>query len=67
MAITSVWLDETDNVCISCGACEAVCPEVFEIPDKMEVKNDADFNAYEDQIIEAANDCPTQVIRYDQQ
>lgn len=65
MAIQKVWLDERDNECISCGACESVCPEVFEVPDKMIVKDGIDFNAYEAEIIEAADSCPTQVIAYE--
>ncbi len=65
MAIQKVWLDERDNECISCGACESVCPAVFEVPDKMVVKDGVDFNAYESEIIEAADSCPTQVIAYE--
>ena len=43
MAIRKVWLDESENECISCGACEAICSAVFEVPDKMIVK-EVDFN-----------------------
>ena len=62
MAISNVWLDESNGECISCGTCEAVCPEVFEIPDKMIVKPGADFSKYEAKIREAADQCPTSVI-----
>ncbi len=65
MAIRRVWLDESDNECISCGACESCCPEVFEVPDKMVVKNGVDFNKFEPQILEAVNSCPTEVIKYE--
>jgi ferredoxin len=65
MAITRVWLDESDNECISCGACEMICPEVFAIPDKMVVKSGVDFNKFEPQIIESAKSCPTEVIKYE--
>lgn len=65
MAISKVWLDETENECISCGACEGVCPEVFEIPDKMIVKKGINFSKYESLIIEAAESCPTNVIAYE--
>jgi ferredoxin len=65
MAIRRVWLDETDNECISCGACEMVSPEVFAVPDKMVVKSGVDFNKFEPQIIEAAESCPTEVIKYE--
>jgi ferredoxin len=63
--IQKVWLDESENECISCGACESVCSEVFEVPDKMVVKNGVDFNAHESEIKEAADSCPTQVIKYE--
>jgi ferredoxin len=62
MAIKSVRLDETNAQCISCGNCEAICPEVFEIPDKMVVKKGVAFDQYEDKIREAADSCPTNVI-----
>ena len=65
MAINRVWLDESENECISCGACEAACPAVFEVPDKMVVKEGVDFNEHEAEIIEAVNSCPTEVIRYE--
>jgi len=63
MAISSVSLDESENQCISCGVCESVCPEVFEVTDKMYVKKGVDFNAYEDAVREAAGSCPTSVIK----
>ena len=37
MAITKVWLDESSDECVSCGACEATCDAVFEVPEKMKV------------------------------
>ena len=65
MSIKKVWLDETENECISCGACESACPEVFEVPDKMVVKKGVDFNKYESAIQEAVDSCPTEVIKYE--
>ena len=47
MAITKVWLDESNDECVSCGACEATCDAVFEVPEKMKVKEGVDFSAYE--------------------
>ena len=66
MAITKVWLDETENECTLCGACEAICPEVFEVPEKMIIVDDADLNLTEE-IEEAAEGCPvaTIAIEYD--
>lgn len=63
MAITKVWLDESENECTMCGACEAVCDAVFEVPEKMTVRKDADLSQ-EDAIKEAAEGCPVGVIAY---
>ena len=63
MAIKRVWLDESEDECISCGVCESVCPEVFEVPDKMVVIPGVDFSLHESQIEEAIDDCPTAVIK----
>ena len=61
MGITKVWLDETENECTMCGACEAVCPEVFEVPEKMIVVDGADLSL-KDEIEEAAEGCPVGTI-----
>ena len=65
-SVTKVWLDETENECTMCGACEATCPEVFEVPEKMVVKAGADLSLTA-QIVEAAEGCPvgTIAIEYD--
>jgi ferredoxin len=65
-SITKVWLDESENECTMCGACEATCPEVFEVPEKMVVRPDAQL-ALTDQVVEAAEGCPvgTIAIEYD--
>ena len=65
MSIKKVWLDESENECISCGACESACPEVFEVPEKMVVKKDVDFNSFESQIKDAVDSCPTEVIKFE--
>ena len=65
MSIKKVWLDESENECTSCGACESACPEVFEVPDKMVVKKGVDFSKYEPTILEAVESCPTEVIKYE--
>ena len=40
---------------VSCGACEAICPDVFTVPDKMVVNESADFSAYESEIQESVD------------
>lgn len=66
MTIKKVWLDESEDECTSCDLCASTAPDVFEVPDKMEVKPDADFAANEEEIREAAEECPTQVIKIEE-
>lgn len=61
MAISKVWIEEG---CTACGLCESTCPEVFEVLDEAVVKEGVDFADYEEQIKEAAEDCPVEVIKY---
>ena len=48
--------------CISCGACQVVCPEVFKVTDVANIKEDVDFEEYLDKIEEATQVCPVEVI-----
>ncbi len=57
------------DVCIGCGACQAICPEVFEINDQglAEVKEEAkDLNNLKEEVkdmaIDALENCPVQAI-----
>lgn len=61
MAITKVWIEEG---CTSCGLCESLCPEVFEVPEEAIVLKDADFSVNEDGIKDAAESCPVEVIKF---
>ncbi|HSH52150.1 MAG TPA: ferredoxin [Bacteroidales bacterium] len=63
MAITKVWIEEG---CTSCGLCESICPEVFEMPEEAIVKEDADFASNEEGIKEAAESCPVEIIKYEE-
>ncbi len=49
--------------CISCGTCQAVCPDVFEVNDTAHVKIDADIKKHEHLIREASEICPVQAIK----
>lgn len=62
MAIKKVWIDEG---CISCGLCEEICPEVFKMEGLAEVIDEVDYDAFEDGIKEAAENCPVEVIIYE--
>ncbi len=62
MAIKKVWIEEG---CTACGVCEDICPEVFELQDEAVVKQGVDYSKYEDQIKEAAEECPVEVIKYE--
>ena len=52
-----------DN-CIGCGACEAICPEVFQLNDDglSTVINDEITSELEDNVKEAIEGCPTSAI-----
>ncbi len=65
MAISKVWLDESEDECICCGNCEQICPEVFEVPDKMVIRDGADLEANAACIVEAESACPTGVIKHE--
>jgi ferredoxin len=61
--IKRVWIDEG---CTACELCVDLCPAVFEVPgDTAVVRKDVNYDDYEDCIIEAAESCPVEVIRYE--
>jgi ferredoxin len=64
MAITKVWIDEG---CTMCTLCEDTCPDVFEMGDESaQIKDGADFAANEDLIKQAAEECPVEVILFEE-
>lgn len=52
------------DVCIGCGACQAVCPEIFEIEDDglATVKVDIIPEENKEDAIDAKEGCPTSAI-----
>lgn len=62
MDIKKVWIEEG---CTSCGLCESISPEVFVIEDEAVVIEGAVFEGNESDIIEAADSCPVEVIKYE--
>lgn len=61
--ITKVWIDESEEECVGCGACEAICDPMFRVPHKCEVVG-TDYAKYDADIRDAADCCPAGVIRY---
>ena len=66
--VSKVWIEGDE--CISCDACVDACPEVFEMGDdtavvKSEAKEPAFCKEHSDGIIEAADACPVEVIKYE--
>ena len=49
--------------CISCGSCEALCPNIFEVRDIAYVKANVNLHENEEFIREAADMCPVSVIK----
>lgn len=63
MAISKVWIEEG---CTSCGLCENTCPAVFEVLDATAIVKSAgvNFKDYEEEIIQCAEECPVEIIKY---
>jgi ferredoxin len=66
MTVKKVWIEEG---CIACSLCQDYCPEVFLVQsgDTCVVRPDAAafFSTKEEQIRDAALDCPVEVIKHD--
>jgi ferredoxin len=53
------------NLCIACGNCEALCPEVFHLNENLGHSEVIDpFGAPEDRIQDAIDQCPVQCISW---
>ena len=64
VAIKKVWIEE---VFISCGNSEDNCPEVFKLKDGMAtVLGNDDYLGLEEKIIDTAEACPVEVIKYEE-
>lgn len=53
--------------CITCGACEFAAPEVFEVTDVSRVKPNVEWSKNQQCVKKAVEDCPVNVIVYDQE
>ena len=50
--------------CVTCGTCEFIAPEIFEVFDIAYVKKNIDIEKYKKEIEKAAKSCPVSVIKY---
>lgn len=55
-----------DPGCTSCGLCEFIAPQIFEVTDISHVKENAPIQHYGQEIKQAAAACPVAVIRYEE-
>ncbi|HKI88353.1 MAG TPA: ferredoxin [Draconibacterium sp.] len=62
MTIKKVWIEEG---CTACGLCEELCPNVFTVDDEARVKEGVNYADFEDQIVDAAENCPVEIIKYE--
>ena len=64
--ITKVWIDESEEECVSCGACECACEAIFHMnghTDKVEIIG-KDFATWDQDIRDAAEVCPAEIIKF---
>jgi ferredoxin len=62
MAIKKVWIEEG---CTACGLCEEISPDVFIVEDEAIVIEGVNYSDFEEDIIEAAESCPVEVIKHE--
>lgn len=62
-----VFVDK--NVCIGCGACCGVAPDVFTIGDDglSEVRENADLKTNQDEMEQASEICPVDAIKIEKE
>lgn len=63
MTVKKVWIEEG---CTACGLCEDICPEVFIVEDEATVIEGVNYSDYAEGIIESAESCPVEVIKYEE-
>ncbi|HKK67530.1 MAG TPA: ferredoxin [Bacteroidales bacterium] len=63
MALKNLRIEEG---CTACGLCEDIAPDVFKVEDEAIILEGADIAANEEDIREAADACPVEVIVFDE-
>ena len=64
MAVKKVWIEEG---CTVCGVCSDLAPDVFAMgDDSSAVIAGANLAANSDAIIDAARNCPVEIIKYEE-
>jgi ferredoxin len=53
------------DICIACGACEAICPEVFKLDGKSQVILNPVPENLQESALEAEANCPVQAISHE--
>lgn len=67
--IKDVILDERNDECLGCGACQCECDEIFYFPeDSKDIKvsirgTSEEFNIHKSQIKAAESICPMKIIK----
>jgi ferredoxin len=63
--ITKLWIDESQEQCVSCGACEAACDAIFHLDRKDHVSIiGKDFATWDTEIRDAVDVCPAEIIKF---
>lgn len=60
--MNKLWIEPG---CITCGMCEFIAPEVFEVTDISHIKQDAQMQKNEALIEQAVQECPVSVIKFE--
>jgi ferredoxin len=65
MGLSRVWIEDG---CILCNLCVEISPESFVLEDEhCYVRSEADLDEHEEEIRQAALDCPVAVIRVEEE
>ena len=64
--IKNVWIDESQDECVECGACECACDAIFSVNPKVKIVG-SDFANYDTEIRDAADVCPAGVIKFSEE